>query len=120
MEKASSQTAITLILNITHRQRISSKRAKGIAHLHSWQQQHSEIEFLYTTDNHIIPIEVKSGNVTRSKSLNKYAEKYHPPYRALFSANSLHIDVKNNYHRYPLYMAYWFPLIFSDKTNGPA
>src|SRR3990167_84843 len=84
--------------------------AKNILHLYSWQKHRSEIEFLYPLEKDIIPIEVKSGWVTRNESLNKYAEKYQPPYRAVFSAQSLHIDLVNHYHRYPLYMAYWFPL----------
>ncbi len=85
--------------------------AKGITHLTSWQKHRSEIEFLYVLEDQVIPIEVKSGWVTRSKSLNIYAEKYHSPYRATFSAKSLHIDLDNNYHNYPLYMVYWFPLV---------
>lgn len=84
--------------------------AKNITHLNSWQQDRSEIEFLYVIDSQIIPIEVKSGWVTRNQSLNKYAEKYHPPYRAAFSAKTLHVDLKHAYHQYPIYMAYWFPL----------
>lgn len=84
--------------------------AKGIKHLHSWCANRAEIEFLYNIGNEILPIEVKSGWVTRNQSLNKYAEKYNPPYRTTFSARSLHIDLKNHYHHYPLYMAYWFPL----------
>ena len=84
--------------------------AKGIFNLYSWQENRSEIEFLYVTEDQVIPVEVKSGAVTRSQSLNKYAQKYHPPYRAIFSARPLHIDLENAYHNYPLYMAYWFPL----------
>ncbi len=84
--------------------------ANNIVNLHSWQDNRVEIEFLYSFDNQIIPIEVKSGWVTRSQSLNKYASKYCPPYRMTFSAKPLYIDAKNQYHNYPLYMAYWFPL----------
>lgn len=84
--------------------------AKGITNLNSWQENRSEIEFLYVLENQVIPIEVKSGWVTRNQSLNKYAAKYHPPYRVTFSARSLHIDLENHYHNYPLYMAYWFPI----------
>lgn len=84
--------------------------ARNINPLYSWQENRAEIEFLYVLNTDIIPIEVKSGQITRSQSLNKYAEKYHPPYRATFSGKTLHIDQQNHYHRYPLYMAYWFPL----------
>jgi predicted AAA+ superfamily ATPase len=85
--------------------------ARGINHLYSWQHNRAEIEFLFTLDTKIIPIEVKSGWVTKTQSLNKYAEKYHPPYRAVFSAKPLSIDLSHHYHQYPIYMAYWFPVI---------
>ena len=78
--------------------------------LYSWQEQRSEIEFLHANEDQIIPVEVKSGWVKRSQSLNKYVEKYHPPYRTVFSARPLNIDAEHRYHHYPLYMAYWFPL----------
>lgn len=84
--------------------------AKGVNRLYSWQDDRAEIEFLRVEDSAIIPIEVKSGWVTRNQSLNKYTEKYNPPYRTVFSAKTLHIDNRHNYHQYPLYMAYWFPL----------
>lgn len=88
--------------------------AKGLVNLYCWQKDRSEIEFLYPVDTNIIPIEVKSGWVTRNQSLNKYAEKYHPPYRTTFSAKTLNIDLEHHYHQYPLYMAYWFPLNFVE------
>jgi predicted AAA+ superfamily ATPase len=84
--------------------------AKGIIHLYSWQNNRSEVEFIYSNEEGIIPIEVKAGRVTRNQSLNKYAEKYHPPYRAVLSARSLNIDNLHEYHQYPLYMMHWFPL----------
>jgi predicted AAA+ superfamily ATPase len=84
--------------------------AKRSMNLYSWQDSRAEVEFLYMLDDQAIPIEVKSGWVTRNQSLNKYAEKYHPPYRVVFSAKTLHIDLSHQYHQYPLYMAYWFPI----------
>lgn len=83
--------------------------AKSNMNLYSWHKDRAEIEFLYMAENAILPIEVKSGWVTRNQSLNKYAEKYHPHYRTTMSAKPFHIDSKNDYHHYPLYMAYWFP-----------
>jgi predicted AAA+ superfamily ATPase len=85
--------------------------AKGVTHLNSWQQNRAEIEFLYLLDDQLVPIEVKSGWVTRSQSLKKYVEKYHPPFRTTFSARSLLIDPQNQYHNYPIYMVSWFPLL---------
>ncbi|MBV8802501.1 MAG: ATP-binding protein [Gammaproteobacteria bacterium] len=84
--------------------------AKGVSRLYTWQKDRAEIEFLRVIDNQIIPIEVKSGWITRNQSLNKYAEKYHPPYRVVFSSKKPNIDLQNQYHQYPLYMANWFPL----------
>jgi len=86
--------------------------AQGLKKLFSWQESRAEIEFLYPVENQIIPIEVKSGWVTRNQSLNKYAEKYKPSYRAIFNAKTLNIDIANKYHQYPLFMAYWFPITF--------
>lgn len=84
---------------------------KGMKQLVSWQQSRAEIEFLYPIEDQVIPVEVKSGKITRSQSLKLYFEKYHPPFRATLSARPLHIDQQNQYHNYPIYMAYWFPLI---------
>lgn len=91
--------------------------AKDILNLYSWQSNRAEIEFLYVINSHIIPIEVKSGWVTRNQSLNRYAEKYHPPYRVTFNAKPFSIDKEHNFHQYPLYMAYWFPCVETIKSK---
>ncbi len=78
--------------------------------LYSWQENRAEIEFLCEMDHGIIPIEVKSGWITHSKSLQKYADKYHPQYCVIMSANGLVIDVSQARHCYPLYLAGRFPL----------
>lgn len=84
--------------------------AKGWSNLYSWEHNRAEIEFLHMQDSEIIPIEVKSGWVLHNQSLNKFAAKYHSPYRVTFSARPLMIDLENRYYNYPLYMAYWFQL----------
>ena len=43
-----------------------------------WTERNSEIEFLTTLDDKIIPIEVKSGSRTKAKSLTQYIIKYNP------------------------------------------
>jgi predicted AAA+ superfamily ATPase len=78
--------------------------------LYSWEENRAEVEFLLPQDNAIIPIEVKSGAITRSQSLNKYVEKYHPPTRVVFNAKPMMISNEHHYQHYPLYMAYWFSL----------
>lgn len=53
--------------------------ASGIPNTYCWQGRTSEIEFLIQTNTgEIIPVEVKSGSVTHSKSLAAYIEKYKP------------------------------------------
>ena len=47
-----------------------------------------EIDFLIKIDGDIIPVEVKSGRRTNSKSLNEYINKYNPNY-------SIRISLKN-------------------------
>jgi len=76
----------------------------------TWQEGRSELEFVREVEGEILPVEIKSGWVTKSKSLNKFSEKYKVPYRTIMSANNLHIDKKNKLHRYPLYLASRFPL----------
>lgn len=78
--------------------------------LYSWQEGLDEIEFLREIDGVIIPIEVKSGIVTKAKSLKAFAKKYSPPYSTIMSANNLFIDPVTQVHRYPLYLAGEFPM----------
>lgn len=87
--------------------------AKNFQQLYSWQQQRSEIEFLLSYQGSIIPVEVKSGYITRSQSLTKYAQKYQPSLRATFSARPLFINHTERYCNYPLYMTHWFPPLMS-------
>ena len=42
--------------------------------------------------------------------LKAFFDKYHPPYRCLFSAKNLTVNEENNFYRYPLYLANRFPL----------
>ncbi len=78
--------------------------------LYAWQDGRSEVEFLRNIDGDILPIEVKSGNVTHAKSLQKFVEKYHPKYRTIMSGRPFKIDQRNGVHCYPLYLASRFPL----------
>lgn len=79
-------------------------------HLYSWQEKRAEVEFLAVIEDQILPIEVKSGRVQKAKSLKQFADKYHPSYRTIISAKPLMIDQENQFHRYPLYLTYRFPL----------
>jgi uncharacterized protein len=78
--------------------------------LYSWQEGRTEVEFVRNINGDILPIEVKSGNVTHAKSLQKFVEKYKSKYRTIMSGRPFKIDVPNGVHSYPLYLASRFPI----------
>ncbi|RKX72257.1 MAG: AAA family ATPase [Spirochaetes bacterium] len=61
----------------------------GMNKLCFWQGRTSEIEFLITVGDQIIPIEVKSGNRTRTRSLEVYTTKYSPAVSLVISLKRL-------------------------------
>lgn len=78
--------------------------------LYSWQEKTAEVEFLTELEGEVIPIEVKSGTITKAKSLHLFSQKYHPPYEVIFSGRPLRIEPSNKLHNYPLYLAGQFPI----------
>ncbi|MBU2262090.1 MAG: DUF4143 domain-containing protein, partial [Proteobacteria bacterium] len=78
-------------------------RAAGDKTLFCWQGRTAEVEFLLEREGEIVPVEVKSGWVTQSKSLKVYIERYHPPRVYILSANN--ISRRNIVHYLPLYAA---------------
>ncbi|MBU1947677.1 MAG: DUF4143 domain-containing protein, partial [Candidatus Eisenbacteria bacterium] len=78
-------------------------RASGIQNLYCWVGRMAEIEFLIEAAFGIVPIEVKSGNVTRSKSLNVYEERYSPQKSIVLSARN--IESRNPRIHVPIYLA---------------
>lgn len=83
--------------------------AAGAEELTCWRENTAEVEFLREREGLVLPVEVKSGWVTQSKSLGVFARKYNPPYRTILSANNVSVDIENKVHRYPLYLAGRFP-----------
>ena len=63
-----------------------------------------EIDFLIKIDGDIIPVEVKSGRRTNSKSLNEYIKKYHPKYSIRISTKNFGFE--NNIKSVPLYAVF--------------
>jgi len=51
-----------------------------------------EIDFLLKIDGDIIPVEVKTGKRTTSKSLNAYILKYHPKYSIRISSKNFGLE----------------------------
>lgn len=83
----------------------------GQSELFSWQEERAEIEFLAEVEGKAIPIEVKSGSITKAKSLRLFAEKYYSPFRVIFSGRPFEIaDPQKGVHYYPLYLASRFPM----------
>jgi predicted AAA+ superfamily ATPase len=63
--------------------------SSGVSGVYCWQGRTSEVEFIFQTDvGEIIPVEVKSGSVTHSKSLSVYSKKYNPPFSVVISAKN--------------------------------
>ena len=64
-------------------------RAAGVRDLFCWEGRTSEVEFLLETSSGIIPLEVKSGWVTQSKSMNVFMERYQPRQNIILSAKNV-------------------------------
>ena len=64
----------------------------------------AEIDFLITTNDGIIPIEVKASNRIQSKSLQIYMDKYKPKYGIRLSTKNF--GYENNIKSIPLYATF--------------
>lgn len=69
--------------------------------LHYFTFSKYEIDFLLKIDSKIIPVEVKKGKNTSSKSLNNYIERYNPDYSIRLSMKNFGFE--NNIYSVPLY-----------------
>jgi predicted AAA+ superfamily ATPase len=67
----------------------------------AWKENTAEIEFIKKINNNLVPIEVKSGNKTASKSLASYYQRYQPQKMIIFSGQKPKID--ENLYKLPLY-----------------
>jgi len=76
-------------------------RAAGDKALFCWQGRTAEVEFLLEREGTVVPVEVKSGWVTQSKSLKVYIERSRPPRAYILSANN--ISQRNIVRYLPLY-----------------
>jgi predicted AAA+ superfamily ATPase len=76
--------------------------AKG-RKLYYWKSAGTaEIDFLLEADHEIHPLEVKSGESTKKKSLITYGHKYHSS--ALYRATTMNLKVDGKIINYPLYL----------------
>lgn len=73
--------------------------------LYYWRSNNeAEVDFLIETKDGVIPIEVKSADNTKSKSLKSYIDKYNPSYSIKISSKNFGMD--NNIKSIPLYATY--------------
>ncbi len=63
-----------------------------------------EINFLIKIEGDVIPVEVKSGRRTNSKSLNEYVRKYNP--KLSIRISSKNFGLENNIKSVPLYAVF--------------
>ena len=64
----------------------------------------AEVDFIIQKENNIIPVEVKSADNTKAKSLSVYIETYRPKYAVKISANNFRLE--KNKKTIPLYAAF--------------
>ncbi|HPS28931.1 MAG TPA: AAA family ATPase [bacterium] len=63
--------------------------------LYYWESNSmAEIDFLINIDGNVIPVEVKSSDNTKSKSLNSYIDKFNPEYSIRISTKNFGYDKK--------------------------
>lgn len=67
-------------------------------------ENNAEVDFIIQRKGEIIPIEVKSTDNVRSKSLNKYIDLYHPEYAIRLSSKNF--GSEGNKRLFPLYAAF--------------
>jgi predicted AAA+ superfamily ATPase len=73
--------------------------------LYYWESgSQAEIDFVIQDNDKIVPIEVKAGIHTRSRSLLVYKAKYNPPYAIRVSAKNF--GYENDIKSVPLYAVF--------------
>ena len=82
----------------------------------SWQGRTSEIEFVLSLKGKLIPIKIKSGFNTKSKSLKVYREKFKPKYDLVISAKN-NVNIETNNHKIPLYLFSFYAEKILKKLN---
>ena len=74
-------------------------------HTYYWESERgAEIDFIIQRDGQLIPIEVKSADNTRAKSLKVYMDIYKPAYAIKLSAKNFGFE--DNKKIVPLYAAF--------------
>lgn len=82
---------------------IQALKGAGLKNVYGWREGESEVEFVWQSEQGIVPIEVKSGQVTRAKSLTNFCARYAPRKAVIFGATRPRVD--GAVHRLPIYVA---------------
>lgn len=77
----------------------------------------AEVDFLLYTADGVIPVEVKAGENTQSKSLKVYMEKYNAKYAIRISTKDFGYDPKTKIKSVPLYATFLIKDNFYNKTE---
>ncbi|MBR1413916.1 MAG: DUF4143 domain-containing protein [Bacilli bacterium] len=82
-------------------------KSNGLDLLYWKGSREAEVDFLITTSNDgIIPIEVKANDNTQSKSLKVYDELYHPKYMIRISTKDFGYNPETKIKSVPLYATF--------------
>lgn len=73
--------------------------------LYCWQGKISDVDFLFQRGRDIFPVEIKSGESGRLKSLQVFFDKYSPQWKTRCSLRPLEIREDNHMRSIPLYLA---------------
>ncbi len=83
---------------------LNEMHCDGIEPVYTWREGTSEIEFIITGKDGVVPIEVKAGINTKAKSMNVFRQKYSPKLAVLLSAQGANQNDHGLLHA-PLYLA---------------
>ena len=83
---------------------IQEMRANHDGPIYSWAENTSEIEFLITHEDSVLPIEVKAGINKKAKSLKVFKEKYNPPASLLLTCRDNASTKMGSIHM-PIYLS---------------
>ncbi len=84
---------------------VATQLASNGYDLYYWETMNgSEVDFIIIRDEKVIPIEVKSSENTKSKSLNSFVNQYKPKYSIRVSSKNFGFE--NNIKSVPLYAVF--------------
>ena len=98
---------ISLYKGIIAENYVANQLASNECSLYYWKNAATaEVDFLLYTKDGIIPVEVKAGNNTQSKSLNVYNENYKPKYSIRISTKDFGYNPDSKIKSIPLYAVF--------------